>query len=52
MSKKARVRKAVEGDRFDVGARAGCLVAMVPDALGRADIRDDARAGIEKLLAK
>ena len=38
----------VEGDRFDVGY----VVAMVHYALRRADIRDDVRAGIEKLLAK
>jgi UTP--glucose-1-phosphate uridylyltransferase len=42
----------VEGDRFDVGDRAGYVVAMVHYALRRADIRDDVRAGIEKLLAK
>lgn len=42
----------VEGDRFDVGDRAGYVVAMVHYALRRADIRDDVRAGIQKLLAK
>jgi UTP--glucose-1-phosphate uridylyltransferase len=42
----------VEGDRFDVGDRAGYVVAMVHYALRRADIADDVRAGIEKLLAK
>jgi UTP--glucose-1-phosphate uridylyltransferase len=42
----------VEGDRFDVGDRAGYVVAMVHYALRRADIADDVRAGIEKLLRK
>ena len=42
----------VEGDRFDVGDRAGYVVAMVHYALKRDDIRDDVRAGIEKLLRK
>ena len=42
----------VEGDRFDVGDRAGYVVAMVHYALRRPDIADDVRAGIEKLLAK
>ncbi len=42
----------VEGDRFDVGDRAGYVVAMVHYALQRPDIADDVRAGIEKLLAK
>ncbi len=42
----------VEGDRFDVGDRAGYVVAMVHYALRRNDIRDDVRAGIEKLLRK
>jgi UTP--glucose-1-phosphate uridylyltransferase len=40
----------VEGDRFDVGDRAGYVVAMVHYALLRADIRDEVRAGVEKLL--
>jgi UTP--glucose-1-phosphate uridylyltransferase len=40
----------VEGNRFDVGDRAGYVVAMVHYALRRADIRDEVRAGIEKLL--
>ena len=42
----------VEGERFDVGDRAGYVVAMVHYALLRADIRDDVRAGVEKLLKK
>jgi UTP--glucose-1-phosphate uridylyltransferase len=42
----------VEGDRFDVGDRAGYVVAMVHYALLRADIRDEVRAGVEKLLKK
>ena len=42
----------VEGDRFDVGDRAGYVVAMVHYALRRDDIRDEVRAGIEKLLKK
>jgi UTP--glucose-1-phosphate uridylyltransferase len=40
----------VEGNRFDVGDRAGYVVALVHYALRRADIRDEVRAGIEKLL--
>jgi len=42
----------VEGDRFDVGDRAGYVVAMVHYALQRPDIADDVRAGVEKLLRK
>ena len=42
----------VEGDRFDVGDRAGYVVAMVHYALRRPEIADDVRAGIEKLLGK
>jgi len=42
----------VEGERFDVGDRAGYVVAMVHYALLRADIRDEVRAGVEKLLKK
>jgi UTP--glucose-1-phosphate uridylyltransferase len=42
----------VEGDRFDVGDRAGYVVAMVHYALRRPDIADDVRAGIEKLLKR
>jgi UTP--glucose-1-phosphate uridylyltransferase len=42
----------VEGDRHDVGDRAGYVVAMVHYALKRPEIADDVRAGIEKLLAK
>jgi UTP--glucose-1-phosphate uridylyltransferase len=42
----------VEGDRFDVGDRAGYVVAMVHYALQRPDIADDVRAGVEKLLGK
>jgi UTP--glucose-1-phosphate uridylyltransferase len=42
----------VEGERFDVGDRAGYVVAMVHYALRREDIRDEVRAGIEKLLRK
>jgi UTP--glucose-1-phosphate uridylyltransferase len=40
----------VEGRRFDVGDRAGYVVAMVHYALRRDDIRDEVRAGIESLL--
>ncbi|HVT06580.1 MAG TPA: UTP--glucose-1-phosphate uridylyltransferase GalU [Polyangia bacterium] len=40
----------VEGERFDVGDRAGYVVAMVHYALRRPELRDDVRAGIEKLL--
>jgi UTP--glucose-1-phosphate uridylyltransferase len=42
----------VEGDRFDVGDRAGYVVAMVHYALKRPEIADDVRAGVEKLLGK
>ncbi|HSS37481.1 MAG TPA: UTP--glucose-1-phosphate uridylyltransferase GalU [Polyangia bacterium] len=42
----------VEGDRFDVGDRAGYVVAMVHYALRRPELRDEVRAGIEKLLSK
>jgi UTP--glucose-1-phosphate uridylyltransferase len=42
----------VEGNRFDVGDRAGYVVAMVHYALKRPEIADDVRAGIEKLLGK
>jgi UTP--glucose-1-phosphate uridylyltransferase len=40
----------MEGRRFDVGDRAGYVVALVHYALRRDDIRDEVRAGIEKLL--
>jgi UTP--glucose-1-phosphate uridylyltransferase len=40
----------VEGERFDVGDRAGYVVAVVHYALKRPEIRDDVRAAIEKLL--
>jgi len=40
----------VEGERFDVGDRAGYVVAMVHYALKRPELRDDVRAGLEKLL--
>ena len=40
----------VEGRRFDVGDRAGYVVAMVHYALRRDDIRDEVRAGIEAML--
>jgi UTP--glucose-1-phosphate uridylyltransferase len=40
----------MEGRRFDVGDRAGYVVALVHYALRRPDIRDEVRAGIEKLL--
>jgi len=40
----------VEGQRFDVGDRAGYVIAMVHYALLRSDIRDEVRAGVEKLL--
>jgi UTP--glucose-1-phosphate uridylyltransferase len=42
----------VEGDRFDVGDRAGYVVAMVHYALKRPELADDVRSGIEKLLGK
>jgi UTP--glucose-1-phosphate uridylyltransferase len=41
-----------EGHRHDVGDRAGYVVAMVHYALKRADIADDVRAGITRLLAE
>jgi UTP--glucose-1-phosphate uridylyltransferase len=40
----------VEGQRFDVGDRAGYVLAMVHYALRRDDIRDEVRAGLKKLL--
>jgi UTP--glucose-1-phosphate uridylyltransferase len=40
----------VEGERFDVGDRAGYVVAVVHYALKRPEIRDEVRAAIEKLL--
>jgi UTP--glucose-1-phosphate uridylyltransferase len=40
----------VDGRRFDVGDRAGYVVALVHYALRRADIRDEVRAGLTKLL--
>jgi UTP--glucose-1-phosphate uridylyltransferase len=40
----------VEGQRFDVGDRAGYVLAMVHYALRRPDIRDDVRAGLTRLL--
>jgi UTP--glucose-1-phosphate uridylyltransferase len=40
----------VEGERFDVGDRAGYVIAMVHYALRRPELRDEVRAGIEKLL--
>ena len=42
----------VEGRRDDVGDRAGYVVAMVHYALKRADIADDVRAGVARLLAE
>ena len=42
----------VEGQRHDVGDRAGYVVAMVHYALRRADIADEVRAGITRLLAE
>jgi UTP--glucose-1-phosphate uridylyltransferase len=42
----------VEGRRDDVGDRAGYVIAMVHYALKRADIADDVRAGIARLLAE
>ena len=42
----------VEGRRDDVGDRAGYVIAMVHYALKRADIADDVRAGITRLLAE
>jgi UTP--glucose-1-phosphate uridylyltransferase len=40
----------VEGQRFDVGDRAGYVLAMAHYALRREDIRDEVRAGLKKLL--
>ena len=40
------------GARFDVGDRAGYVVAMVHYALRRADIGDEVRAGIARMLAE
>jgi UTP--glucose-1-phosphate uridylyltransferase len=40
----------IDGQRFDVGDRAGYVLAMVHYALRRPDIRDDVRAGILRLL--
>lgn len=40
----------VEGQRFDVGDRAGYVLALVHYALRRDDIRVEVRAGLEKLL--
>jgi UTP--glucose-1-phosphate uridylyltransferase len=40
----------MEGQRFDVGDRAGYVVALVHYALLRPELRDEVRAGIEKLL--
>jgi UTP--glucose-1-phosphate uridylyltransferase len=42
----------VEGERFDVGDRAGYVVAMAHYALKRPELRDEVRAGLEKLLKK
>jgi UTP--glucose-1-phosphate uridylyltransferase len=42
----------VEGRRDDVGDRAGYVVAQVHYALKRADIADEVRAGITRLLAE
>ena len=41
----------VEGRRFDVGDRAGYVLAMVHYALRRDDIRDEVVAGIKKMLS-
>jgi UTP--glucose-1-phosphate uridylyltransferase len=40
----------VEGRRFDVGDRAGYVLAMVHYALRREDIRDEVLGGLRKLL--
>ncbi len=40
----------VEGERFDVGDRAGYVIAMAHYALKRPELRDEVRAGLEKLL--
>jgi UTP--glucose-1-phosphate uridylyltransferase len=40
----------LDGQRFDVGDRAGYVVALVHYALLRPELRDEVRAGIEKLL--
>jgi UTP--glucose-1-phosphate uridylyltransferase len=40
----------VEGERFDVGDRAGYVLAVLRYALRRDDIRDDVRTGIERIL--
>src|SRR3954464_6132136 len=42
----------VEGRRDDVGDRAGYVVAMVHYALKRADIADEVRAGVARVLAE
>jgi UTP--glucose-1-phosphate uridylyltransferase len=42
----------VEGRRDDVGDRAGYVVAMAYYALKRADISDEVRAGLTRLLAE
>jgi UTP--glucose-1-phosphate uridylyltransferase len=42
----------VEGRRDDVGDRAGYVVAMAHYALKRADIADEVRAGLTRLLAE
>jgi UTP--glucose-1-phosphate uridylyltransferase len=40
----------LDGQRFDVGDRAGYVVALVHYALLRPELRDEVQAGIEKLL--
>ena len=40
----------IDGQRFDVGDRAGYVLAMVHYALRRPEIRDDVRAGILRML--
>jgi UTP--glucose-1-phosphate uridylyltransferase len=40
----------LDGQRFDVGDRAGYVVALVHYALLRPELRDEVRGGIEKLL--
>jgi UTP--glucose-1-phosphate uridylyltransferase len=42
----------VEGERHDVGDRVGYVVAMAHYALKRADIGDEVRAGLTRLLAE
>ena len=42
----------MEGKRFDAGDRAGYVLAVLHQALGRADIAAEVRAGVEQMLAE